>query len=253
MNVDGDAGGEPDPTVRLAVWSGPRNISTALMRAWENRPDTAVVDEPLYAHYLAVTGLDHPGAAEVVAAGETDWRRVVDDLLGPTPGGAAVSYQKHMAHHLLPDIDRAWIGRLTNVLLVRDPRQVVASYTRARADRHRRRHRPAPAGAAVRRAHRPGAPPPVIDAADFLADPETYLRALCDHAGVAFTDRMLSWPPGPRPTDGVWAPHWYDAVWRSTGFERPRVREVRLDGEAAAVADACLPRYERLRAARWVL
>jgi Sulfotransferase domain len=255
VNADGDGGDGRDRTVRLAVWSGPRNISTALMRAWENRPDTAVVDEPLYAHYLAVTGLDHPGAAEVIAAGETDWRRVVDELLAPPPGGAAVSYQKHMAHHLLPDVDHAWIGRLTNVLLVRDPRQVVASYTRARAT-----VTPDDIGLPQQvrlfdelTSSSSGSPPPVVDAADFLADPETYLRALCDHAGVAFTDRMLSWPPGPRPTDGVWAPHWYDAVWRSTGFEPPRVRDVHLDGEAAAAADACLPLYERLRAARWVL
>ncbi len=119
--------------VRLAVWSGPRNISTALMRAWENRPDTIVVDEPLYAHYLAATGIDHPGAAEVIEAGETDWRRVVASLLAPPPAGTTVTYQKHMAHHLLPEIDHAWIGELTNVLLIRDPREVVASYTKTRA------------------------------------------------------------------------------------------------------------------------
>ena len=104
--------------VRVAVWSGPRNISTALMRSWENRPDTAVVDEPLYAHYLAATGLDHPGRDEVIAAGDTDWRAVVASLLGPPPEGARVSYQKHMAHHLLPGIDRGWIGGLANVLLI---------------------------------------------------------------------------------------------------------------------------------------
>ena len=119
--------------VRLAVWSGPRNISTALMRAWENRPDTVVVDEPLYAHYLAATGIDHPGAADVIEAGETDWRRVVASLLAPPPAGTTVTYQKHMAHHLLPDIDHAWIRELTNVLLIRDPREVVASYTKTRA------------------------------------------------------------------------------------------------------------------------
>lgn len=123
-----------DDPVRLAVWSGPRNISTALMRAWENRTDTVVVDEPLYAYYLATTGLDHPARDEVVAAGETDWRRVVETLLGPVPAGTAVFYQKHMNGHLLPEVDRSWIRRLTNVLLVRDPREVVASYVRSRAD-----------------------------------------------------------------------------------------------------------------------
>ena len=120
------------PTVRLAVWSGPRNLSTALMRSWENRPDTVVVDEPLYAHYLGATGLDHPGRDEVIAAGETDWRRVVAGLAGPVPDGIRVQYQKQMAHHLLPEIDRDWVAGLTNVMLIRDPREVVASYVRAR-------------------------------------------------------------------------------------------------------------------------
>jgi hypothetical protein len=237
--------------VRLAVWSGPRNISTALMRSWENRPDTVVVDEPLYAHYLHVTGLDHPGRDDVVAAGETDWRRVVDGLLGPVPGGARVFYQKHMAHHLLPGIDRGWVAGLANVLLIRDPREVVASYTRARADvtvddlglRQQTLLYDELAAA--------GTPPPVIDAREFLLDPEAHLRALCRHVGVGFTARMLAWPPGPRDSDGVWGRYWYDAVWRSTGFAEYRPRRPQLAGPAAAVADACLPLYERLYAARW--
>jgi hypothetical protein len=240
---------------RLAVWSGPRNISTALMRSWENRPDTLVVDEPLYAHYLATTGLDHPGRDEVVAAGEADWRRVVASLVGPLPAGARVSYQKHMAHHLLPGIDRAWVHELTNVLLIRDPRQVVASYVRARADvtaddiglpQQLRLHDELAAA---------GHPPPVVDAGDFLRAPEAHLRALCDLVGVAFTDRMLSWPPGPRPSDGAWGRHWYAAVWASTGFAPPPATPpaVELAGPAAAVAEACLPLYERLHAARWRL
>ena len=157
-----------------------------------------------------------------------------------------------MAHHLLPEIDHAWIGELTNVLLIRDPREVVASYTKTRAT-------VTPEDIGLPQQVRcttswrePGAPPPVIDAGDFLRDPERYLR-LCDHAGVAFTDRMLSWPPGPRSTDGPWAPYWYEAVWRSTGFERLRPRAVQLDGPAAEVAEACLPLYRRLHAGRWDL
>jgi hypothetical protein len=237
-------------TVRLAVWSGPRNISTALMRAWENRPDTIVVDEPLYAHYLHVTGLDHPGREEVIAAGETDWRVVVDRLLGPVPPGVAVFYQKHMTHHLLPGIDRDWIGKLTNVLLIRDPREVVASYVRSRAT-----VTPDDIGLPQQvrlfeKLAASGEPPPVIDAGDFLRDPEGYLRALCAMVGVEFTDRMLSWPPGPRDSDGVWAPYWYAAVWRSTGFEPYRERTVTLTGAAAEVAEACRPHYERLHAVR---
>jgi hypothetical protein len=243
----------PDGVVRLAVWSGPRNISTALMRSWENRPDTVVVDEPLYAHYLDATGLDHPGRDEVIAAGETDWRTVVGGLLGPVPAGTRVFYQKHMAHHLLPGIDRGWAHRLTNVLLIRDPREVVASYLRARStvtaddiglpQQATLHDELAAAGTAA----------PVIDARDFLLRPEAYLRALCDHVGVGFTARMLAWPPGPRDSDGVWGRHWYGSVWASTGFAEYRPRDTRLEGRAAEVAEECLPVYERLYAARWMV
>ncbi|HKA82332.1 MAG TPA: hypothetical protein VKD21_00600 [Acidimicrobiales bacterium] len=239
--------------IRLAVWSGPRNISTALMRSWENRGDTVVVDEPLYPHYLEATGLDHPGRNEVIGAGETDWRPVVSILLGPVPEGIRVFYQKHMAHHLLPGVDRAWVVGLTNVLLIRDPREVVTSYVRSRAN-------VSSADLGLRQQIQlhdqlaeAGTPPPVIDARDFLLRPEAYLRALCGHVGVDFTAGMLSWPPGPRESDGVWGRYWYDAVWRSTGFAAYRRREVRLDGHAAAVAEECRPMYERLHGARWVL
>ena len=246
------AGAPAAPVARLAVWSGPRNISTALMRSWGNRPDTVVVDEPLYAHYLDVTGLDHPGRDEVVAAGEPDWRRVVAALLGPVPDGTRVFYQKHMAHHLLPDVDRGWLAGLTNVLLIRDPREVVASYVRARSDVTAEDIGLPQQARLYDELAAAGSPPPVIDARDVLARPEAYLRALCAHVGVAFTDRMLAWPPGPRDTDGVWGRHWYAAVWASTGFAEPRPPAPRLEGRPAAVADRCLPLYARLHEARWV-
>jgi hypothetical protein len=230
------------------MWSGPRNISTAMMRAWENRGDCAVSDEPLYAAYLAATGLDHPARDEVIAAGETDPRRVVDALLGPVPGGAPVWYQKHMSHHVLPGMAHEWIHALTNVLLIRDPAEVVASYLKSRAMvTPEDIGLPQQARLFDELAQRNGEPPPVIDAADFLQAPEAHLRALCDRLGIGFTDRMLRWPAGPRASDGVWAPHWYDAVWKSTGFEPYRPRDVHLEGEPARVADACRPAYERLR------
>ena len=121
--------GEP---LRIAMWSGPRNISTAMMRAWENRPDTTVIDEPFYAHYLTATGSDHPGRDEVIAAYEADWRKIVDHLTGPVPGGKPVFYQKHMTHHMLPEMDEAWLDGLANVFLIRDPRAVIASYVKKR-------------------------------------------------------------------------------------------------------------------------
>ena len=227
--------------VRLAVWSGPRNISTALMRAWENRPDTRVVDEPLYAYYLSETGAEHPGRDEVIAAGETSWQVVVDQLTAPVEG---VLYQKHMTHHLLPQLPRDWIASLTNVLLIRDPAEVVASYLRSRAD-----VTVEDIGLVQQVAlhDRLGPDVPVIDAADFLGDPEAYLRWLCAYIGVEFTDQMLHWPAGPRDSDGVWAPYWYDAVIRSNGFEPLRPRRVELTGAALDVAERSRPHYERLR------
>ena len=232
--------------VRLAMWSGPRSISTALMRSWENRPDTVVVDEPLYAHYLAATGLEHPARAQILAAGSSDWRASVAELILTGGAGADVYYQKHMTQHLLPDLPLDWIVGLRNVLLIRDPFQVAASYVRSRADvvaddlgaeRQARLYDYLAAS---------GTAPPVIDATDFLQAPERYLRWLCDWAGVPFTPAMLSWPPGPRDSDGVWAPHWYAAVERSTGFQPWRPRAVQLSGAALAAAAESRPHYRRL-------
>ncbi|HTD29498.1 MAG TPA: hypothetical protein VK660_08940 [Xanthomonadaceae bacterium] len=242
--------------LRIAMWSGPRNISTAMMRAWENRGDCAVSDEPLYAPYLAETGADHPMRAQVLAAGDTDWRNVVRNLLGPVPGNKRIWYQKHMSHHLLPgmlsaDAHRAWIFELANVLLIRDPREVVASYLKARAT-----VTPDEIGLPQQvELHEllctAGKPPPIVDAGDFLRAPEAHLRALCDLTGIDFTDRMLRWPTGARDSDGVWAPHWYGHVWESTGFEqRTDSSPVQLASAGARVAEACMPHYQRLHALR---
>jgi hypothetical protein len=232
--------------VRLAVWSGPRNISTALMRSWENRPDCRVVDEPLYAYYLAETGLNHPGREEVIAAGETSWQAVVAELTAAVDG---VYYQKHMTHHLIPQLPRDWIGKLSNVLLIRDPAEVVASYVRSRADVVAEDIGLVQQGELYDQLDAP----PVIDAADFLHDPEGYLRWLCCYLDVDFTEAMLRWPAGPRASDGVWAPYWYHAVIASTGFEPYRPRDVELDGAALEAAERSRPDYERLHAVRVVL
>jgi hypothetical protein len=237
--------------LRIAMWSGPRNISTAMMRAWENRKDCVVRDEPLYAAYLAITGLDHPGRDEVIAAGDTDPCHVAQTLLGPIPEGKPLWYQKHMSHHLLPGMDREWIHSLTNILLIRDPAEVVASYLKSRATVVPEDIGLLQQGQLFDELHqRGGEAPMVIDAADFLQSPEIYLREICTRLGIAFSERMLHWPAGPRDSDGIWAPYWYDAVWKSTGFEPWHPREASLDQEHAWVADACRPVYERLRARR---
>jgi hypothetical protein len=237
--------------LRLAIWSGPRNISTAMMRAWENRGDCAVVDEPLYAHYLAHTGLDHPGREQVIAAGETDWRKVAAFLTGPAPEGKAIFYQKHMTHHLLPHIGRAWLAELNHVFLIRDPRAVLVSYIKTR-----RAVTPEDLGSVQQLeifqhlAQHTGRTPPVIDADEFLKSPEAQLRSLCAQLGIDFTPRMLEWPPGPRATDGVWAPYWYERVLKSTGFEPYEPREPHVPPEHQATVAAVLPAYETLFARR---
>lgn len=207
-------------TLRIAVWSGPRNISTAMMRSWEARGDCAVIDEPLYAHYLLRTGLDHPGAPEIIAKHETDWRIVVDQLLASPPNGEPVFYQKHMAHHLLSNIEFEWIAALRNVMLIREPRAMVASLAKVIPN-------PTIEETGLPQQERlddwlrevAGQDSPVIDSRDVLQNPAGALRAMCAAIGVAYTDRMLSWPAGRRATDGVWAKHWYANVERSTGFE----------------------------------
>ena len=229
-------------SVRVAMWSGPRNISTAMMRAWENRLDTVVVDEPFYAAFLARTGFDHPARDEVIASQPTGVDEVVDGLRAPLPDGFTVHYAKHMTHHLAPGQDLGWAREFRNVLLIRDPAEVVASYVKSREACE-----PDDIGLLQQVALLDELDEaPVIDAADFLRDPEAHLRWLCDWLGIPFTDAMLSWPAGPRDSDGVWAPHWYDAVLASTGFAPYRPRKVELDAHDAAVAEACRPAYDRL-------
>ncbi len=230
------------PATRIAMWSGPRTVSTALMRAWENRPDTVVADEPLYAFYLDRTGLDHPGRAEVIASQPTDWRVVLAELTaGPLPAGTVISYAKHMTHHLLPEVDRAALAPFRHAHLIRDPRELLASYARVRAEPTL-----ADVGLVQQAEIFETFGGPVVDSRDLLADPEGILRALCEALGVPFDHRMLSWPPGPRDSDGVWAPYWYDSVRASTGFTRYRPPADPLPARLEPLAARCLPYFDRL-------
>ncbi len=240
--------------LRIAMWSGPRNISTAMMRAFENRGDCAVVDEPFYAHYLAQTGLDHPGRDEVIAAGEADWHAVVSALVGPVPDDKAVFYQKHMTHHMLPHIGHDWFDAVTHVFLIRDPREVLLSYLKSRP--HATAEDigvPQEAALYAEIAAHTGTAPPIIDADEFLKNPEGHLRALCTLLQIPFSERMLHWPAGPRASDGVWAPHWYDAVLKSTGFEPWRARDLHVPEEHRSVIDSCMPAYEHLHSRRMLV
>jgi hypothetical protein len=224
------------------MWSGPRTVSTALMRAWENRPDTVVTDEPLYAFYLDRTGLDHPGRDEVLASQPADWRVVLDRLArDPLPAGTRISYAKHMTHHLLPEVDRAGFAPMRHAYLIRDPRELLASYARVRAE-------PTLDDLGLRQQAEifEAFGGPVVDSRDLLTDPEGLLGALCQALDVPFDRAMLSWPPGPRDSDGVWAPHWYDSVHASTGFAPYRPPAEPLPARLEPLAARCLPYYQRL-------
>jgi hypothetical protein len=234
-------------SVRIAMWSGPRNISTALMRSWGNRPDTFVCDEPFYAHYLRATGRPHPGAEEVIASGETDWRQVVEQLIGTVPGGKCIFYQKQMTHHLLPGIDRAWLGEVTNCFLIRDPREVIVSYIKKNNDPTLE-----DIGFAQQaeifdwvRTHN-GAVPAVIDARDVLENPRRILGLLCKRVGVEFMESMLSWAPGLRETDGIWAKHWYGEVATSMGFQPYHPRTEPVPERLGEVHERAREYYEQL-------
>jgi Sulfotransferase domain len=226
------------------MWSGPRTVSTAMMRAWENRADTVVVDEPLYAFYLSSTGLDHPGRDEVIASQPVSWRDVLSSLAsGPLPSGVTIAYAKHMTHHVLPPVDLAAFAPFRHAFLIRDPRALLASYARVRSA-------PTLADLGLRQQAELFAEfgGPVIDSADLLAAPEAALRALCAALGVPFSASMLSWPAGPRPSDGNWAPYWYDSVWRSTGFVPAAPGPPPdLDPALEPLLATCLPYYEKLR------
>ncbi len=240
--------GRPDPAIRIAMWSGPRNISTAMMRAFESRGDCAVSDEPFYAAYLHRTGIDHPMREEVIASQSLDDREVAAMLTGAVPGGKPVWYQKHMTLHMIEGFDRAWMSQVRNAYLIREPAAVLASYAEKRVDVTL-----ADIGFVQQRelfeieAERLGAPPPVVDAADVLGDPAGTLQRLCEALGIAYTPSMLRWPPGRRATDGVWAPAWYSAVESSTGFVAPAARrEPRLPAHLARLEELARPHYEAL-------
>ncbi|MGI9015389.1 MAG: HAD family hydrolase [Phycisphaerales bacterium] len=243
----------PAAVVRIAMWSGPRNISTAMMRSFENRADCTVVDEPLYAHYLRETRHNHPGRDEIIAHHECELGRLIRLLtVDPPPDPAStVFYQKHMAHHLLPGMAREWISSLRNCFLIREPRAMFASLAKV-IDNPTIEQTGLPQQLELFKAEhdRTGDIPIVIDSRDVLEQPERMLRTLCHAIGIRFSKMMLTWPPGPRPTDGIWARHWYASVWQSTGFEPYQQREVSLPPELEASAQRCEEIYAQLHRQR---
>ena len=240
-----------DSPLRIAMWSGPRNISTTLMRSWESRGDTFVTDEPFYAHYLATTGRNHPGKEEVMASQERDWRRVAEWLTGPIESGEPIWYQKHMAQHFLPEMEADWTSHLVNCFLIREPVEVLLSYTakREKVTLEEIGYRQQVELFELERV-RTGKNPPVLDSRDILENPRKMLSLFCEKVGVTFTKKMLSWPTGQRKTDGVWAKHWYDRVERSTGFLPYREKQKKLPEALMPLCKEAMEYYKLLSANR---
>ena len=233
-------------TLQLAMWLGPRTVSTAFMRSWENRPDTIVFDEPFYAHYLNETGLDHPMADEIIAVGNCDWHAVLKQLLTEVPG-KPVSYQKHMAHHLLPEMSREWFDKMTHAFLIRDPAEMLMSMD-VKMDHFGLSDTGLPQQVEIFDfvVNTTGKIPAVISSKELLMDPAKVLQGLCDYLNIPFYDQMLSWPKGPRDSDGVWARHWYGSGEQSTGFQGYKPKSHALPMHLKELHQECLPYYQRL-------
>ena len=239
-----------DDVVRIAMWSGPRNISTAMMRSFGQRPDTEVVDEPFYAAFLTATGIDHPLRDQTLAGMSSDWGEIAAAMSRAGRQNKPIFYQKQMCHHMVEGSDLGFMAACRNAFLIRPPAAVLASYIRSRAEVTIN-------DIGVFRQwemfqdefDRLGRPPPVLDGDDLRTDPPAYLRALCESLGVPYMDAMLSWPPGPRPTDGAWAPAWYASVESSRSFaERSRADPAPLPPAVQDIADQAQPIYEQMAA-----
>ena len=235
-------------TVRIAMWSGPRNISTAMMRSFSSRPDCFVSDEPFYGAFLKESGADHPMREEVIASMETDWSSVAEAMAGDPPDGSAVWYQKQMAHHMVGPVAPDDLKEVANAFLIRDPRRMAASYARKREEVSA-----SDLGIGLlrqffdRECDRRGSAPPVVDAADVLADPAGTLSALCAALDIPWMEAMLRWPAGRHREDGVWASHWYARVEASTGFEGEEdLGPPTLDSHLQEIADACEGDYQAM-------
>ncbi len=236
----------------ICMWSGPRNLSTALMRSFGARADTYVWDEPFFAPFLKVTGKDHPGRAETLAAHETDAAVVAKACLDPAPDNAAYYFQKHMPHHMLDGFEVDWPQATKHFFLIRHPARVIASYIKGRADFDLDDLGYGAQAALHDKLSQAGVAPPVVDCDDILAAPRAVLVKLCAALGIAFDEAMLSWPAGPRATDGAWAPYWYGSVERSTGFGPPPINTASIPPDYQVIYASCLADYQRLHARRLV-
>ena len=237
--------------IRIAMWSGPHNISTAMMRAWESRSDTFVIDEPFYAYYLNETDLDHPGRDSVISEGELDVEKISNGLISDENKSCSIYYQKHITHHLLDSIDRSWMKSVKNCFLIRDPKDMILSYCKVHSDLNIHL-------LGIKEQNEifdyvrdlTGEIPPVIDARDVLTNPRDLLRKFCDKIGVMFSEEMLSWPKGARETDGNWGKYWYKNVVNSTGFNNYKPKTEQIPAKYEELYSECCLLYEKLYSLR---
>ena len=229
------------------MWSGPRNISTALMRSWEIRSDTFVIDVPFYAHYLSVTNVDHPGRDEIIQSGETDQSAVSKGLISDIDDSCSIYFQKHMTHHMIPSVDREWMKEVINCFLIRNPKDMILSYTKVNSNLSMHLlglEEQYELFEYVTKIN--GRAPPVVDSKDILMDPRKTLSLLCEKVGVIFSEEMLSWSKGVRDTDGIWAKYWYKNVINSTGFNIYREKDDDVPSKHLGLYDECIKIYDEL-------
>ena len=237
--------------IRIAMWSGPRNISTAMMRSWESRSDTFVIDEPFYPYYLSQTDVDHPGREEVIDKGELDKGKVSKGLTTDMQEGCSIYYQKHITHHLLPSISREWMKKVRNCFLIRNPKDMIISYSKVHPELNMHLLGLTEQYEIFEYVKEiTGEIPPIIDSKDVLLNPRGVLRQLCDKIGVTFSEEMLTWARGKRETDGLWGKYWYNNVISSTGFNRYKPKSEELPEKYEQLYLECFSIYEKLHKLR---
>jgi len=233
--------------IRIAMWSGPRNISTAMMRSFENRDDTSVVDEPFYAYYLSQTDLDHPGRKEVLESQSANWENVVNLITGDIPNEKTIWYQKHMVHHIIDNKDIEWVKYFNNLFLIRHPKEVIISYSKqSPIDGIKDLGYTQQINLFKKIKNITGEYPVVFNSKDILSDPEKYLHKMCELLKINFSNKMLSWPKGSRKTDGVWSPYWYKNVIKSSSFKPYKKSNESIPKEYNGLLEECLPYYDYL-------
>ena len=232
---------------KIAMWSGPRNISTAMMRSFENREDTYVIDEPFYAYYLKKTNLNHPLRQEVINSQESRLNNVIESITGLIPNNKMIWYQKHMVHHIPRNINMDWVKSFENCFLIRHPKDVIISYSKRNSINgigdlgyiHQKY-----LFQKIKKIT--GKYPSVFDSKDILLNPRKYLKIMCDDFQIGFSEKMLYWPKGPRKTDGVWASYWYKNVMNSTSFNIYKESKKKFPPKYNYLLEECLPYYEYL-------